>query len=83
MSMWNLPSTIECKYSCAECGIVRAIVKIKARGVEDVREWMDKTAIPTLMRDHYERSPGCATQEFSEVMIPMTGASKIGGPVEN
>jgi hypothetical protein len=71
---------IACKYSCPLCGLRRVTVYVSIRLNEDVVEWMNKQVTPALMRDHEFRSPGCRATEFSEVMIPVTGANKIGGP---
>jgi hypothetical protein len=73
--------TIEVLYSCS-CGLKDAKVQVPARTVEDIRVWMD-TLKQALSQDHYRRSPHCQSRTMSEVKIPMTGTSKVGGPVEN
>jgi|SRR5271157_861238 len=74
---------IEVLYSCHSCGLVKARVTVTARTIEDVMRWMEDVLAPALGRDHYERSPHCNTRTLSDVMIPIMGASKIGGPSEN
>lgn len=74
---------ITCKYSCRGCGLHRVPCLVPARGEEDVLVWTREVMTRALMRDHAIRSPHCRTREFAEVMVPMTGTSKIGGPVEN
>ncbi len=71
--------TITVKYSCSQCGINRQPVEVPARTSEDV-VWTEQVMAPALSRDHDERSPGCVITKLSEVLVPMTGASKIGGP---
>jgi hypothetical protein len=74
---------IDCKYSCGECGIHRAVVSVPARTGETVTDWLEKIAVPHLVADHEARSPLCRPKSFSEVMIPVTGASQIGGISQN
>ena len=72
------------KYSCFACGLHCVTCRVPARGVkEDVVDWMRKVVSPHLVRDHEARSPECRPKTLSEVMIPMTGTDRIGGPVEN
>ena len=73
--------TIQCRYSCSDCGIVRAVVTVPARDDESVTEWMDKT-IPLLVADHENRSPHCHPRAFSEVLIPVQDNSPVGGPID-
>ncbi len=76
-------SHIECKYSCSLCGLHRVSVMVAARTTEDVAVWLEQIATPALVNDHEARSPGCHPATLSELLIPITGASKIGGPLEN
>lgn len=69
-------------YSCHCCGIRRQEVDVPARGEEDVLVWM-KTMGEHLSRDHHMRSPHCRPETLSDVMIPIAGTSKVGGPAEN
>ncbi len=75
--------TIEVLYTCDGCGLQKAKVNVKARTTEDVALWMERTAIHDIAQDHARRSPFCAAKTIKEIMIPMTGSSKIGGVSEN
>jgi hypothetical protein len=75
-------ATIQVKYTCGVCGVTRRVVSVPARTIEDVNIWMDQTVL-LLMADHQRVSFGCVAREFKELMIPVTGASKIGGSCEN
>jgi hypothetical protein len=70
---------ITVKYSCHLCGLRGIEVRVPAREVEDVRDWMDAT-IHLVCADHRRRSPQCHPKELYDLMIPMTGADRIGGP---
>lgn len=71
--------TIDVKYSCPMCGLAKVIVRVPARVDEDVRVWMDQT-IALVGADHGRRSPDCHPEELHDLMIPMTGADRVGGP---
>lgn len=71
--------TIEAFYSCPDCGLQRVRCEVPTRVEEDVIAWMN-AALVHIGADHGRRSPGCHPKEFTDVMIPMTGANKIGGP---
>ena len=66
-------------YSCALCGLDRAPCSVPVRRDEDVRLWMDAT-IRLVAANHAYRSPDCTAQQLSDLMIPMTGADRMGGP---
>lgn len=66
-------------YSCRDCDLERVPCMVPARGEEPVLAWMDAT-IRVLAGDHARRSPACTARKLSDVMIPMTGADRIGGP---
>lgn len=70
---------ITCKYSCAGCGLQRVAIDVPARVTEPVKVWMDAT-VNRIAADHRRRSPHCRSQELKELMIPMTGRDRIGGP---
>lgn len=71
--------TITCKYSCFACGVHRALVPVKAREDEDVKVWLDRTAL--YIRDYHQRlHPHCTNTQLDELMIPMDGRDRIGGP---
>lgn len=67
-------------YSCHKCKLHRVPVVVPAREEEDVVAWMKETT-EYLAQDHYKRSPHCDTTALQEVMIPMTGRDKVGGPI--
>jgi hypothetical protein len=71
--------TIRCLYSCDGCGLSRVSCDVPARSEEDVLAWMEQT-IRVLSRDHARRSPTCHPRSLQEVMIPIEGAEKVGGP---
>ena len=75
--------TIHCFYSCKSCGLVKTPVDVPARGEENVVEWLEQIAMRALAADHRQKSPTCHPKSLADVMIPMTGTSKVGGPVEN
>lgn len=67
-------------YSCVPCGLRRVPVEVAARGEEDVLAWMEKLG-HLLATDHHRRSPHCRPESLTEIMIPMTGTDRVGGPV--
>lgn len=72
---------ITCKYSCPLCGIKDVHVEVPARGLEDVSVWMRESCMVALSADHQRRSPDCHPQILTDIYIPMTGTTKVGGPV--
>lgn len=70
--------TITLLYSCQGCGLVKAAVEVPARGQETVIEWLDSSAY-LIAQDHQRRSFGCPSQTC-DLMIPITGSTKVGGP---
>lgn len=76
------PVMIQVLYSCAACGLQRVPVDVPARvETEDVLHWVEQTLGMAMKADHTRRSPACRAAGVQDVMIPMTGAEKIGGPV--
>lgn len=71
--------TTTCKYSCGLCGLKRIEIAVPARQEESVTDWMDAT-VRLVAADHRRRSPGCRAKELTELMVPMTGTKKVGGP---
>ena len=71
--------TITCRYSCEGCGLDQVACAVPARADEDVLVWMEQT-IRHLCADHARRSPHCHPQSLQELMIPIRGADRIGGP---
>ena len=72
--------TITCKYSCKECGLEKISVDVPARQhTEEVTAWMEQT-IRHVALDHHRRSPRCFPKELTNLIIPMTGTTMIGGP---
>lgn len=74
--------TITVKYSCPLCGLSRVECDVPARGDEDVVVWMEQT-IAVVGRDHARRSPACHPERLHDLMIPMTGVDKVGGPTRH
>ena len=75
--------TIQVLYTCLPCGIIDAKVEVPARTTEDVITWVEKIMGPAIAEDHRKRSPNCCPATLSNVKIPVTGATRIGGPTEN
>ncbi len=75
-----METTVSIRYSCHLCGIEKAAVDVPARGEEDLEKWM-AVMIHALGNDHQKRSPNCHPQSLSDIMIPMTGTDRVGGPV--
>ena len=71
--------TIRVFYSCALCGLIKVGLDVPAREVEDVRVWMDSTIL-LLSQDHNRLSPHCHPTTLTNLLIPMTGVDRIGGP---
>jgi len=74
--------TTRLQYSCDRCGIKRQILDVPARQDEDITVWMDRT-IYLVAHDHRRLSPTCNAKSLTELLIPMTGTDRIGGPVTN
>ena len=69
-------------YSCTLCDLLKIAVEVPAREDEDVLDWMKQT-IQFIANDHFGRSPNCRPEQLHDLMIPVTGANKIGGPSLN
>lgn len=75
-------ATVGVRYSCDLCGIKDREVQVQARGGENVVEWMENTCIIALANDHARLSPNCRPQTLTNLMIPVSGADKIGGVIK-
>ncbi len=62
---------IQCKYSCADCGIHRRVVSIPARTTEEIKRWMDDVCVVAIAKDHAIQSPTCRATAITELMIPI------------
>lgn len=71
---------IEVMYSCYECGIKKAKVNVPIRTTEDVVFWVEQIVGHQIKADHLKRSPFCTATSVQDLMIPITGVNKIGGP---
>lgn len=71
--------TTRCKYSCRTCNLHRVALDVPARQAEDVSDWMTAT-VALVGADHQRRSPGCPAKELTELMVPLTGTDRVGGP---
>lgn len=66
-------------YSCHDCKLVKVPVQVPERENEDIKTWMD--ALLHLLAQHHRRvSPYCFPKHLHDLMIPVTGADKIGRP---
>lgn len=74
--------TITVLYSCDLCGLTDAHCDVPAREDEDVLVWMEQT-IQLVAANHHRRSPLCRPKTLKNLMIPMTGRDRIGGPPHN
>lgn len=67
-------------YSCSDCGLCRVGVSVIAREEdEDLLAWMHKIG-QELGADHDRRSPGCSPGILGDILIPMHGTNRVGGP---
>lgn len=75
--------TIQCKYSCKGCGLVKVIVTVEARREgEDVGAWLRRAVDTGIVRDHLRRSPLCMSRAC-DLMVPLgEEGSPIGAPVK-
>jgi hypothetical protein len=71
--------TITVMYSCAGCGLEKAAVDVPAREQEDVTVWMARTML-RVSAHHVRVSPSCPAETLSDLMIPIAGADRVGGP---
>lgn len=68
-------------YSCHLCALKKVTVEVPARtDSQDVKHWMEQVLIYAIADDHRKRSPRCMATSISEVMIPVSGADRVGGP---
>lgn len=68
-------------YSCPPCGLKRVGCEVPARQAgEDVLAWLGMV-MTAISADHRRRSPACGSDRVFDLMIPMTGTDRIGGPV--
>lgn len=74
---------ITIKYSCDACGLRDTELSVPGREGEDIMEWMEKTVGQHIRKDHYVKSPSCDAESVQNLMIPITGAQKVGGPAIN
>jgi len=74
--------TIQVFYSCPQCGLRKVRCNVPARQNEDVLDWMENT-IRLLSTDHALRSPWCHPEQLHDLMIPMAGTNRVGGPMQN
>jgi hypothetical protein len=72
---------IKVLYSCVLCGIHRAEVSVPERTNEDVVYWVQTIVGNQIKQDHTSRSPECRATSVQDLMIPISGVEKIGGPV--
>lgn len=72
--------TIHVFYSCRACGLSRVGCDVPARTTEDVITWTENILGAALQADHVRRSPHCIATQAQDVMIPIAGVEKIGGP---
>jgi hypothetical protein len=69
------------RYSCSLCGIKDREVKVRARENEDVVQWVKEICMVAVGGDHAAISPSCQATSVENLMIPISGADKVGGVV--
>ena len=74
---------IECFYSCKLCGLTKTSVMVDAREGMDIVQWMETVCLPTLCRDHDNRTQSKCNPERLDVMIPISNNDQIGEPTVN
>lgn len=71
---------IEVRYSCVACGLVDATCQVLSRdSKQDVFEWFKVVVVPALY-EHHGRLRNCQSKNLTNVRVPFTDASIIGGP---
>jgi len=78
-------ATIQCLYSCDVCGIRKQPVNVPERGPdEDVKHWIEVTAIDAIQKDHLFRTLGCPATKLAELYIPIPkGTDRVGEVVRS
>jgi hypothetical protein len=80
----DMKMTLSVMYSCEKCGLKRVSVPVRTREAdEDVVHWVEVAVGSAIGDDHQSRSPHCRVSTMSEVMIPVTGADRVGDPAKN
>jgi hypothetical protein len=72
--------TVAVLYSCPECGVRGRAVQVRARGEEDVLEWVKDACVPAISRDHELTSPECEAESMQNIKLPV-GSGKMVGKV--
>lgn len=79
----NTDLTIECQYTCNGCGLKNVTFKVKARGEEDVVEWIKEQVNPALVKSHRLHSPHCSSDKYDlKISLPAgcNENSRVGDP---
>jgi hypothetical protein len=72
--------TLTVRYTCTACGLHQVPCQVPARAdTDDLRLWVGET-LTLVATDHRRRSPACRATALTSLLIPITGADKIGGP---
>lgn len=70
-------------YSCVECGLVKVDAEVPERGADDpVVHWVSQTVGLAVKQNHSLRSPRCQAKSMQNLLIPMSGAKRIGNAVQ-
>lgn len=69
---------VKVKYTCKSCHLTKVELEVPARKAEDVVAWMKKTT-QLIANNHLARNPACKGDKC-DIMIPIGGTDKIGGP---
>lgn len=68
-----MTEVVECKITCALCGLTDLLVYIPVRKKDqDIVDWMNTVFTPKAVEAHEFMSPGCKPKEFTVVKIPVS-----------
>ena len=77
-----MSETLIVKYSCHQCGLKKIEVAVRLREeAEDIVKWVEDIVGWAIKDDHRLRSPDCNAKSVQDLMIPITGVNRLGGPV--
>jgi hypothetical protein len=65
-------------YSCTQCSLRKVPCDVPVRGEEDVVKWVREVMAKAISEHHRKQSPWCTADKITDVMIPVSGAERIG-----
>lgn len=70
------------KYTCDDCGVSGAEVRVRARRAsEDIVNFIETAVSPAITADHRRRSPLCDAGVITKIAIPMPPGGRPGDPM--